>query len=50
MVFREKNSDMFLFNKTKYFGLKKYQICFKNLEKVVLVYKRPDLFLYVQKV
>ena len=47
MVFGDKNSDLFLLHKIKYFGLKKYQICFLRTKKKkgFWIYKRSDMFL-----
>ena len=49
MVFGDKNSDLCLLHKTKSFDLKNLRSNFKNLEKLLLIYKKSNLFLRPKK-
>ena len=50
MVFVDKNSDLCLLHKTKSFDLKKYQICFRELEKIGFWFVKDQIcFMMIKK-
>ena len=44
-----KNLDMFLLHKIKSFDLKKYQICFYELQKMVFWFVKDQIFFMIMK-